>query len=408
MTPAIAPRHFDVVVVGGGLAGQLTALALRTIAPARTVALVDRSLRLGSNTTWCCHRSDLQAPWVGGAPLSAWFLALVDARWPKHEVRFPRYRRVLDWEYLCLRSSSLAARTEAALSQDGSRLFLGEAVSRVGRHEVGLESGGTLTAHLVLDARGLSAEAYEGRAGYQKFVGWEIDLSQPSADFSAWPTLMDATVRQVDGFRFMYVLPFTATRILVEDTVFSRRAGLDVELFRARLQSYVAKRAGAPFRILREESGVLPMPWSEPAHAVEARDAGLAIGYRGRFFHPGTGYSLSRAALVACRVAECARDGNSSDFSHVCEQAMAALRAAWSPDDAFARRLNRLVFTWLPPTWLREMIFSPVYRLPESVLGGFYAGRTRLRDRLALATAPVRFSMFRPVAKPLSLLGGNP
>ena len=416
-------RHdgFDVVIVGGGLAGQLCALALHGLAPRSSVALVERAPRLGGNHTWCCHLTDLVGGSHGdeGALLHTWFLPLADARWPRHRVLFPTFARVLDGEYLCLRSSSLAQKTEAALARTGCSLVTGHAVVAADGQSVTLANGQRLAGRVVLDARGGELADYEDRAGFQKFLGWEIELgtrAPVSSAPSTVPTLMDASVAQVDGFRFVYTLPFSPTRLLVEDTYFSRHAALDRGVVGQRLHAYLAAKSIADFTIVREESGVLPMPWAKPSppHGRSPEDA-LAIGYRGGFFHPGTGYSLGRAAVVAHRVAEIARDTGGAELEQCVRNGLEHLRAMWAKDDDFSRLLNRLAFGLVPASWLREQVFSPVYRLPQAALARFYAGRTRVRDRLAIATAPIRLphlpflaSFARPTARRFPLLGENP
>ena len=408
---------YDVVIVGGGLAGQLCALALHGLAPQSSVALVERAPRLGDNHTWCCHLTDLAGSGDAGkqALLHAWFLPLADVRWPRHRVLFPTFERVLDGEYLCLRSSSLAQRTEAALARPGCSLVAGQDVVAADRHSVTLASGQHLTGRVVLDARGGELVDYQDRAGFQKFLGWEIELEKSapaSLALRTVPTLMDASVAQVDGFRFVYTLPFSPTRLLVEDTYFSRHAALDRGVVRQRLHAYLAAQGMVDFTIVREESGVLPMPWSTPRrrHGRLAEDA-LAIGYRGGFFHPGTGYSLGRAAAVAHRVAELSRVAGGADLGQSMRNGLERLRAMWAKDDDFGRFLNRLAFGLVPPTWLREHVFSPVNRLPQLTLERFYAGRTSVRDRLAIATAPTRLPfvpVFRPTEERFPLLGENP
>ena len=46
---------------------------------------------------------------------------------------------------------------------------------------------------------------------------------------------MDATVPQVDGYRFFYVLPLAPDRLLVEDTYFSDSTHLDVAQLRTEM-----------------------------------------------------------------------------------------------------------------------------------------------------------------------------
>ena len=396
-----ASRSFDVVVVGGGLAGQLTVLALAARAPSLTVALVERAPSLAGNHTWCCQLSDFLPSEEGRPP--SWFLPVVDHRWPHYLVRFPTYERTIEADYLCLRSTSLASASEQALARNGCSLLTKNSVEQVGRDCATLASGEILTGRLVLDARGGELGDYDGRAGYQKFIGWEIEVEQAGA-FPSMPVLMDATVAQIDGYRFVYVLPFSSTRFLIEDTYFSRRKDLNPGLARERLREHLAARGIARFEQVREEGGILPMPWAEAERP--AGDA-TAIGYRGGFFHPGTGYSLPRAVLVAERLARLAGSVQSGGLAPAAAESLRALRIAWAADDRFARLLNRLAFRLVPPTRLRDAVFSTVYRLPAPVLSRFYAGRTRLRDRLALAAAPTRIPFLRHAAEQPLLFGEN-
>ena len=396
---------FDVAIVGGGLAGQLCSLALKARAPSLSVALVEREVQLGGNHTWCCHRTDLALPGQDVTSMLAWFLPLVDVRWPHHRVRFPGFDRVLDGEYLCLRSATLGKTAHASLVRPGCAIFCGQAVASLDRHHVRLTSGKRISAHLVLDARGGVGMADPGCAGFQKFVGWEIELSRPSPALDSMPTLMDGAVQQTDGFRFVYTLPFSRTRVLVEDTYFSRGSDLDVNRIRQRLHAYITTRGMGDFQRVREESGVLPMPW-EPTRR-DSEDV-ATVGYRGGFFHPATGYSLGRAVVVAHRIAGLANSAPASAWSTSTRDLLQTMRSAWSTDDDFARWLNWLAFRVVPPSWLRSAVYSPVYRLPPTTLERFYAGQTELSDRIALSLAPAHIPFFRPNAKHLPLLGENP
>jgi len=378
----------DIAIVGGGLAGQLCVLALAARAPSLSVVLVERGATLGGNQTWCCQTSDL-----GGAPsLASWFRPLVDNRWDGYRVSFPTFERTLDGEYLCLRSASLARATEHALARNGWSLMAGHQVEEVTATHVRLSGGDTLTAGLVLDARGGDLHRYEGRSGYQKFLGWEIDVEANRGQLPTLPLLMDA-------------LPFSPTRLLVEDTYFSRSKDLDLGAVRARLDAYLLVRGIRQCALVREEVGVLPMPWSEPSRRADNR---LAIGYRGGFFHPGTGYSLPRAARVADSLARLAAMVPTAEMARAAGMALNDLRAVFRGDDQFARLLNRLAFRVVPPARLRDQVFAPVYGLPAPMLARFYAGRTSLRDRLAIAAAPAGVRLFRQTVEQHSLLGESP
>jgi len=397
--------HFDVIIAGGGLAGQLSSHAIRRAAPTLSIAMVERAPRLGGNQTWCCHASDLEGALAEHERLRAWLLPLLDARWSRHRVRFPGYDRILEGEYLCIRSANLAKATTAMLTGGRNVLLTGRIVRAMDHRTVELDSDEQLHASVVLDARGDDPSRYIGRTGFQKFLGWEVEHESTNPTPFSVPMLMDATVAQHDGFRFVYTLPFSSSRLLVEDTTFSRGPDLDTAAARARIAAYLRESGIVDYRLCREESGVLPMPWASPRPAAQET---LAIGYRGGFFHPGTGYSLARGARVAERIASVLRDNPAELRAQAVAGALAECRDRWAVDDRFSRLLNRLAFTVVPPGWLRRHVFERVYRLPQPTLERFYAGRTSLGDRIALAVAPLRTPRLLPNAQHGPLLGEYP
>ena len=70
----------------------------------------------------------------------------------------------------------------------------------------------------VIDGRGEPGGAHLDIA-FQKFLGLFIRLAEPHG--LTGPILMDATVKQEDGYRFIYTLPFSETDVLVEDTYYA-------------------------------------------------------------------------------------------------------------------------------------------------------------------------------------------
>ena len=61
---------------------------------------------------------------------------------------------------------------------------------------------------------------------------------------------------KLDGFRFVYLLPFDERRLLIEDTYYSDTPGLDAGTVRARLSAYAAAQGWRIAHVEREESGV--------------------------------------------------------------------------------------------------------------------------------------------------------
>ncbi|MFN7177847.1 MAG: lycopene cyclase family protein, partial [Thermaurantiacus sp.] len=117
------------------------------------------------------------------------------------------------------------------LDQAGVQVRYGARIDSLGADHAVLSDGTRLDAPCVLDARGAQPGPHLV-TGFQKFVGVEIECDAPHGQ--THPVIMDATVPQLDGYRFIYLLPFTDRRILIEDTRYSDGADLsDGDLVRA-------------------------------------------------------------------------------------------------------------------------------------------------------------------------------
>lgn len=354
------------IIVGGGLAGGLAALALVDEGRGPDVTLLEGSTALGGDVdhTWSCHESDLDQDARGLV------MPLVAHRWPGQIVRFPGRERRIDTGYLTLTGERFARLGRERLERGGARLIFGARAVEVGERSVRLADGRVLEGDVVLDARGTAPGAGGGR-GYQKFVGLELTL----ADDGPWelPVVMDASVDQSDGFRFVYVLPFSRRRVLVEETVYSEDASVDADAYVRRVLAYVAANGARVDRVLRRELGVLPLPLEDETKVDKECDGPLAIGYRGGFFHGVTGYSLPEAARVARTVS---RTRTRAEAAH----ALMALKQARAGQRRFQRLLARLLFRALPPA-TRWTALDRFYRLPDDTIARFYASRTTALDR---------------------------
>ena len=116
---------------------------------------------------------------------------------------------------------------------------------------------------------------------------------------------MDATVPQLDGYRFVYTLPFGPTRLLIEDTYFSDGNDMSPELLRRHLADYAALQGWNIVRIIREEMGILPLGIGGDIEAFwDEGEAGVPrVGLRAGMFHPVTGYSFPDAVAMADMIA---------------------------------------------------------------------------------------------------------
>jgi lycopene beta-cyclase len=380
--------NVDVLLVGGGLANSLIAWRLAQVRPSLRVRVVEKEARLGGNHTWCCHASDLSST------ARNWLEPLVAHAWRGHAVRFPRYSRILPGGYLALTSGRLHDWVAALVGPDALRL--GSAVRSVDAGGAVLASGERLDAKVVIDGRGWpGARGLDVR--FQKFLGLEVELARPHG--LARPVLMDATVSQLDGYRFVYVLPLGPRRVLVEDTRYSDGPRLSTGRLRESTLEYVSAQGWEPLAVEREEAGVLPVALGgDPERFLGAPDGVARVGLRGALFHPTTGYSLPDAVRVASAVAADPLDDGRALAARVRRHSLATWRRR-----GFFRFLNRMLFQAAAPEQ-RYRVMQRFYRLDASLIDRFYAGELRYRDHVRLLTGrpPV------PITRALACIAERP
>ena len=215
--------------------------------------------------------------------------------------------------------------------------------------------------------------------GWQKFVGLELDTGRPHG--VARPIIMDATVEQIDGYRFVYVLPFSPTRLFIEDTYYSDTPDLDAGTVRQRVLDYAAARGWSGTPTNRIETGVLPVVIGGDFDAYwRSTGEGAKAGMRSGLFHPTTGYSLPDAVRLASAIAQ-APDLSPPALARLTQGHAAA---AWQRR-GFYRMLDTMLFRAALPHE-RYRIMERFYTLPAPLIARFYAAESSLADKLRILT----------------------
>jgi lycopene beta-cyclase len=378
---ADSPEPFDLAIAGGGLSGGLIAMAVKARHLRARVLLVERESVLGGNHLWSFFDGDLDAE------AAALVAPIVAHRWTQgHEVRFPGRRRRLAAPYNSIASAGLDAHLRGIA---GLTLLTGTAVDSLAPDAVLLADGRRIAARAVIDARG-GGDLSVLRCGWQKFLGQRLRLAAPHGVDR--PVIMDADVAQVDGYRFVYLLPMGADEIFVEDTYYSDDAGLDAAAVRARIAACARAQGWTVADVLHEEEGAVPVVHGGAFDRFWPQDDAIArAGTRAGLFHPLTGYSLPDAAALAVALA----------WAWPME---GAALARWSRARAarhwrrgrFYRLLGRMLFRAAPPAQ-RWRIFARFYRLSPRLIGRFYAGRSTAFDKLRILCGrppvPIRAAM---------------
>jgi lycopene beta-cyclase len=368
----------DLAILGGGLSGSLIALAFARLRPEISLLLVERGPVLGGNHLWSFFDGDI-------TPATRWLIdPLITHRWPQgHEVRFPSYRRTLATAYNSIASAQLDTHARQVL---GNRVILDAEAVQVMPDRVTLADGREIAARAVIDARG-GGDLSALDCCWQKFVGQALRLTSPHG--LDRPVIMDATVDQIDGYRFIYLLPFDDHTIFVEDTYYSNDPALDVPALTDRIAAYASAREWNVQQITHQESGVLPVVHGGDFDRFWPKaDSVARAGVRAALFQPMTGYSLPDAVKAALWLADQPLD----NLGH----ATRARAAAHWRSGSYYRLLGKMLFRAARPDQ-RWRIFDHFYRLSPNLVARFYSGRSTWADRIRILCGrppvPIRSAM---------------
>lgn len=357
-------QHWDLILVGAGLANGLIAWRLKQRRPEISVLVLEAGPSAGGNHTWSFHATDLTRDQLKAID------TLIAHRWPGYDVRFPALSRTLPGDYLSVTAERFAAVLKDAL---GERLRTDAPVAEVTPRSVTLDSGERLDAGAVIDGRGYRPSPHL-TVGFQAFLGQQWQLVTPHG--LTRPILMDATVDQQGGYRFVYSLPLSETELLIEDTHYADSAGLDTERARANITRYAEAQGWQLATLQREEHGSLPITLAGDFDAFWAPLAEQPVsGLRAGLFHATTGYSLPAAMALADHIAH--------DIPLEAPALSARIRrfaASHWREQGFFRMLNRMLFLAGEPDE-RFRVMQRFYGLDAGLIERFYAGRPRFADK---------------------------
>lgn len=350
-----------IAIIGGGLWGGLLAFALQKRSPDIDFILYESQEKLGGNHTWCFHDSDVSEE---AMPL---LLPFIRKSWSGYEVAFPAFKKNIEIPYHAISSVNFDSTLRKLIPEKRIRTSTFITVPEA------LEE-----AELVFDCRGLLPLE---KCGYQKFAGLEIQTMSPHGIYQ--PVLMDATVPQLDGFRFLYLLPFDEKTLLVEDTRYSSNSELDIQKLHEDITHFIADKKWVIRNILRDEAGILPIPF----HYQEPQENQSSVIDLKGIFHDTTGYSLPDAARLIQRIVH----GQLDD--ETIQKKVSDYRRETQSNRQFFCFLNRMMFLAAEDED-RYKTLQFFYRNQESVIKKFYAGRMNGWDRATffLGRPPVKMT----------------
>ncbi len=283
--------HTDIIIAGGGLAGLTLALECSKHAffDKKNIIILDRDDKSTNDRTWCFWAADSES-----------IPPVIHHSWDKCHffgTNFEAGLNIVPYRYHMIRGIDFYHWAKATIGKKANIKWVKADIESIdAANGVVNTAAGTFVADWVFNSafRG-EIDSPDMNPGFTKllqhFKGWRIQTTASAFDPSTM-TFMDYRVEQQGETRFVYVLPFSETRALVEFTVFSP-ALLEPEEYDGALRGYLSDFLNIQdFKIEEQEFGVIPMT----DFPFPARQEGsvVHIGTAGGFVKASSGYAFKR------------------------------------------------------------------------------------------------------------------
>ncbi|TYB79605.1 lycopene cyclase family protein [Bizionia myxarmorum] len=291
-------NHFDYIIIGNGLAGLQLALQFYSDNELKhkRVALIDPDSKTINDKTWSF--------WEIG---SGNWDSIVEKTW--HTALFNSNRKSLvlplqPYTYKSIRSLDFYNHAKATLEKSENFQFIEDIIVSLEETETVLVKGqmNSYTANHIFDSR-IPKEYFSEISKYtlvqQHFKGWIIETETPCFNPEAF-TMMDYRFQYKDTTSFVYVLPVSENRALIEYTFFTPETVTE-SVYDHAISNYITNHLKIEkYKIIETEQGNIPMTdfpfWKYNTQKI------TKIGTGGGWVKGSTGYSFKHTEKNTAKI----------------------------------------------------------------------------------------------------------
>lgn len=221
----------------------------------KKILIVDKDEKKKNDRTWCFWEKEpgLFEPVVHQKWKQVWF----------HGEKFSKLLSLLPYEYKLIRGIDFYDHCfDIIKKQSNIEILYGEVTEMTSdKKKASLTvDGETYSANYIFNSLLFQRPLLKKKEHYllQHFKGWSIQTEIPAFN-PGEATLMDFRTDQQHGTTFVYVMPFSETKALVEYTLFSEKL-LEPVQYEEGLREYIVKNLRIDsYKIAETEFGVIPM-----------------------------------------------------------------------------------------------------------------------------------------------------
>ncbi len=305
------PQAYDYIFCGLGASASLLILALhhKNLLANKKVLLIDQALKNKKDKTFCfwAHHDE---------PIALQLKPLISKSWNEVEISNAHATNISPQAYYHVDSIHLYEQVQVLAATYQWDKITGEVntVSNDGISPFLLLNQSKFSAQTIFDSRTprpLPLQKDQTHI-HQSFVGWMIETTEEVINPDLFK-FMDFEIDQQDYTQFVYVLPFSNTKALVELTRFGDTLIKEQEAEEI-LAPYIQNAFGS-YKKIDLEIGCIPM--SNGAVENASAEGIVNLGARNYHIKPSTGYAFKNMFYHALNLAETlAQNGDASALNH--------------------------------------------------------------------------------------------
>jgi lycopene beta-cyclase len=280
-------ESYDYIICGAGCAGL--SLAYRLSAPQFShlrILILDKTPKTQNDRTWSF--------WMSKDHI---FDSIVFKRWNKinfYGTNDLENQSIHPYQYQMIRGIDFYEFTLSAIADCAHIDLQYESITAIDPHDdlvIVETSSSTYQARYIFNSIVERFPEDEQLFVWQHFKGWVIEASHDAFD-SDLATFMDFRVDQGSDTRFVYVLPHSSKKALVEATIFSKSIWESSD-YDTMLKDYCEHYLKlTDYKILDDEIGAIPMTSGSFVGALHKRV--IPIGTLNGTVKPSSGYAFTR------------------------------------------------------------------------------------------------------------------
>lgn len=281
-------KKYDLIIVGGGLSGLFLGYFLHQSCADLRVKILEQRKHYQHDRHWGVWLNQNQRSLLQS------IISISYNRWSVTGSKgLSCIGQSTKQQYCVIRSGDFYQFMQDRL---GEKIEYGAICEKITSHNITTNCG-SYTSNMIVDARPLEAQ---NCTIYQQFYG-EVVTTQNPVFNDEMMTLMDFSIDDNQGScAFMYVLPFSQNKALIEPTIFTKTLQ-PPEYFQEQTKKYLARHNAGSWEGVDHEKAVLPMALQKPALSPEGV---FPIGRRGGWMRASSGYSFYKSLILTKKLAD--------------------------------------------------------------------------------------------------------